>query len=114
MVPCVKFVFATLIILNYIGFVSPQNELEYGLATDCKSKSNYSFILQNFSKFVDNICYILGFVCGDKCINLSQCKCGDSTFGENDYSYCCILRNETCQGVVLYIIYIKLFLCEID
>ena len=38
MVPYLKFVFTTLAILNYIGIVSPQDELEHGLATDCGDK----------------------------------------------------------------------------
>ena len=38
MVPYVKLVFTTLAILNSIGIVSSQNELEHGLATDCYGK----------------------------------------------------------------------------
>ena len=39
MVPNVALVFTTLAILNYIGIVSSQDELEHGLATNCTSKS---------------------------------------------------------------------------
>ena len=39
MVPNVVFVFTTLAILNSIGIVSSQAELEHGLATDCGFKS---------------------------------------------------------------------------
>ena len=39
MVPYVKYVFTTLAILNSIGIVSSQDELEHGLATDCRYKS---------------------------------------------------------------------------
>ena len=35
MVPNVVLVFTTLAILNSIGIVSSQDELEHGLATDC-------------------------------------------------------------------------------
>ena len=35
----VLLVFTTLAILNSIGIVSSQNELEHGLATDCDNKS---------------------------------------------------------------------------
>ena len=38
MVPNVVLVFITLVILNSIGVVSSQDELEHGLATDCKHK----------------------------------------------------------------------------
>ena len=39
MVPNVVLVFTTLAILNSIGIVSSQVELEHGLATDCQFKS---------------------------------------------------------------------------
>ena len=35
MVPYVRLVFTTLAILDCITIVSPQDELEHGLATDC-------------------------------------------------------------------------------
>ena len=38
MVPYVNLVFTTLAILNFIGIVSTQYELEHGLATDCTYK----------------------------------------------------------------------------
>ena len=38
MVPIVKLVLTTLAILNSIGIVSSQDELEHGLSTDCASK----------------------------------------------------------------------------
>ena len=38
MVPYVNLVFTTLSLLNSIGIVSSQDELEHGLATDCDSK----------------------------------------------------------------------------
>ena len=37
-VPYVKLVLTTLVILNFIGIVSSQDELEHGLSTDCASK----------------------------------------------------------------------------
>ena len=45
MVPYVRLVFTTLAILDCITIVSPQDELEHGLATDCfykGMKTNYS------------------------------------------------------------------------
>jgi len=39
MVPWVKLVLTTLTILNSIGIISSQDELEHGLAIDCMSKS---------------------------------------------------------------------------
>ena len=39
MFPNVKLVFTTLAILNSLGIVSSQDELEHGLATDCAYKS---------------------------------------------------------------------------
>ena len=39
MVPNVVLVFTTLTILNCIGIVSSQDELEHGLATNCDFKS---------------------------------------------------------------------------
>ena len=38
MVPNVLLVFTTLVILNSIGIVSSQDELEHGLATNCDRK----------------------------------------------------------------------------
>ena len=38
MVVYLNFVFTILAILNSIGIVSSQNELEHGLATDCDNK----------------------------------------------------------------------------
>ena len=35
MAPCVKLLFTILVILNSICLVSSQDDLEYGLATDC-------------------------------------------------------------------------------
>ena len=97
MVPCLKSVITTLAILNSIGIVSSQDELEHGLATDCEYKGMkaYSFF-QKFSKFVDKVCCFLVQICGDKCINYhSKCECGDNTF--MDFKYCCIQKNETCK-----------------
>ena len=42
LVPNVILVFKTLAILNSIGIVSSQDELEHGLATDCYNKSMIS------------------------------------------------------------------------
>ena len=53
MVPNVVLSFTTLAILNSIGIVSCQDEIEHGLATDCKDKSMKTFSL--FSK-VFKIC----------------------------------------------------------
>ena len=39
LVVCIKLVITTLAILNSIGIVSLQNDLEYGLATDCDYRS---------------------------------------------------------------------------
>ena len=50
--PYIKLVYTTLIILNQIGFVSPKNELEHGLATGCPGKCiKTQSIFQNSSKF---------------------------------------------------------------
>ena len=38
-VPNVVLIFTTLTILNFIGIVPSQDELEHGLATDCGDKS---------------------------------------------------------------------------
>ena len=38
MFSCLKLVFTTLAILNFIGIVSSLNELEHGLASDCEQK----------------------------------------------------------------------------
>ena len=102
MVPCLKLVFTTLAILNFIGIGSSQDELEHGLATECDTKGmKAQSLFQKFSKFVDKVCCFLGSICGDKCFEYPQkCECGDTTF---EYSkYCCIPRNETCkiQGMV--------------
>ena len=95
----VLLVFTTLAILNSIGIVSSQNELEHGLATDCDNKGmkTQSFF-QKFSKFVDKVCYFLEYVCGDKCLNgdYGYCQCGDTTVYDYD-KYCCIQMNETCK-----------------
>jgi len=37
-VPCVKLIFTTLVILNSIGYVLSQHELDDGLNTDCLGK----------------------------------------------------------------------------
>ena len=44
LVPCVKLVFTSLLILNFVTVVSSQDELEHGLAIDCEYKcmSTYS------------------------------------------------------------------------
>ena len=39
-VPYVKLVFTTLVVLNSIGIVSPNNKLEHGVASNCPTKSN--------------------------------------------------------------------------
>ena len=95
----VSFVFTTLAILNFIGIVSSQDELEHGLATDCEYKGMkaYSFF-QKFSKFVDKVCCFLDAICGDKCISgISKCVCGGTTFKHYDFKYCCIQMKETCK-----------------
>ena len=38
MAPCVKLFFTILVILNFMCIVSPQDELEHGLATGCDAK----------------------------------------------------------------------------
>ena len=38
MVPCVRLIFTTLAIFNYLGIVSSQDEIEHGLAIDCDYK----------------------------------------------------------------------------
>ena len=102
----VLLVFTTLAILNSIGIVLSQDELEHGLATDCyyKGMKTYS-LFQKFSKFVDKVCCFLDYICGDKCFeDPHKCKCGDTTFTIYDDLYCCIQMNETCkiQGMYAY------------
>ena len=89
--------FTTLTILNCIGIVSSQDELEHGLATDCQYKCmKRQLLFQKFSKFVDKVCCFLDEICGDKCIDYRlNCECGDTTIDNS--MYCCILRNETCK-----------------
>ena len=97
-------VFTTLAILNSIGIVSSQNELEHGLATDCNSKSmKIESFFQKFS-FIDKVCCFLAKICGDKCFDgtndypYGKCECGDTTFEyEHVHKYCCIPINETCK-----------------
>ena len=50
LVPCVKLVFTSLLILNFIGIVSSQDELEHGLATDCKYKRMNTYYIVTISK----------------------------------------------------------------
>ena len=45
LVPCVKLVFTGLFILNFVNIVSSQDELEHGLAKDCKWKSMKTYSL---------------------------------------------------------------------
>ena len=40
LVVCIKLVITTLAILNSIGIVSTNDELEHGLPTNCQQKSN--------------------------------------------------------------------------
>ena len=50
-----KLAIITQIILNSIGIVSLQDELEHGLATDCNEKGMKAYLIliyQKFSKFV--------------------------------------------------------------
>ena len=102
MVPYVRLVFTTLAILDSISIVSPQDELEHGLATDCLfkgMKTNHS--VKRFHIYFNNLYHFLGAICGDKCLDEKRpiCVCGDRTFSILDHLYCCIPRNETC---VLY------------
>ena len=98
MFPNAVLVFMTLAILNSMGIVSSQDELEHGLATDCDSKCmKTSLLFQKFSKFVDKFHNFLDYICGDKCFDYT-CKCGDTTFDSADDKYCCNQRNETCEA----------------
>ena len=101
MVPNVVLVFTTLAIFSSVGIVSSQDELEHGLATDCNLKSvNRQSLFQKFSKFIDKVCCFLDDICGDGCViqySGKKCECGDTTFGDLDYKYCCIQMNETCK-----------------
>ena len=55
---CMKLVITTIVILNSIGVISPQYELEQGLATDCGyyGMNKYFHFFKNFpslfTKFV--------------------------------------------------------------
>ena len=100
LVVCIKLVITTLAILNSIGIVSLQNDLEYGLATDCDYRSMKKLsLIQKISKFFDKVCCFLDLICGDKCIDRhSKCECGDITIHYGDYKYCCIQMNETCEA----------------
>ena len=58
--PYVKLVFTTfttLAILNYTSIVSSQDELDYGLTTDCGGKSMKTFIVtvSKILTFVDKV-----------------------------------------------------------
>ena len=99
MVPNVVLVFTSIAILNSFGIVSSQDELEYGLATNCENKGIKAWSLfQRFSKFVDKIFCFLAYICGDQCNGyLQTCECGDTTFNDHDNKYCCIQMNETCK-----------------
>ena len=57
MVPFVKIVFTTLAILNYIGIVSPKDELEHGLATGCGSKGMNAEMVKSCSKLTMSIAF---------------------------------------------------------
>ena len=95
----VLLVFTTLAILNSIGIVLSQDELEHGLATDCyyKGMKTYS-LFQKFSKFVDKVCCFSDYICGDKCFEYPQkCECGDTIFEFDDGKYCCNQGNVTCK-----------------
>ena len=93
-------VFTTLEILNSIGIVLSQDELEHGLATDCFDKSmRTQSLFQKIWKFINKVYCFLEYICGDKCIGFgSKCECGDTTFDIfDDAKYCCNQRNETCK-----------------
>ena len=56
MVSNVLLVFTHLAILNSIGIVSSQDELEHGLATDCLEKSiKTKSLFQNFSTYLQSL-----------------------------------------------------------
>ena len=72
LVPCVKLVFTSLLILNFVTIVSSQDELEHGLATDCENKcmSTYSLfrkVIKSDAQFKLDAFQILFVV-----INVSQ------------------------------------------
>ena len=100
---CMKLVITTIVILNSIGVISPQYELEQGLATDCgyygMNKDIVIFSKKKNSKFVDKVCCYLDVLCGDKCLIYpkKKCECGNNTFEYGDQLYCCIPNNENCK-----------------
>ena len=102
-----KLVIASLVVLNSLGIVSPQNELEHSLATECYNKGmTKNSNIENIINLIDKAHCFLGYICGDKCLRHydSICECGGTTFdSNNDYAlYCCIGKNETCtakQGI---------------
>ena len=100
MVPNVLLGFPTLVILNSIGIVSSQDELEHGLATNCQSKGMKTVTVSKVFQVYDKDCCFLGTICGDKCLENSEqiCECGNTTFDMLDRYYCCISRNETCKS----------------
>ena len=46
--------------------------------------------------FDEGYCF-LDNICGDKCMDYSECECDNTTFDFRDNLYCCIPKDKNCN-----------------